>query len=84
MKHNAINYDFFYNADGTPWFYSMSVCMMNGAETLFHDVTPAITDEYAFASTLQKVELEGFTEDERWTNKETGIYSRTFRKYWDD
>jgi hypothetical protein len=84
MKYNAINYDFFYNADGSPWFYSMSVCMMDGAKTLFHDMTPAISDEYAFTSALQKVELEGFTEGERWTNEETGTYSRSFRKYWGD
>lgn len=84
MKYNAISYDFFYNADGSPWFYSMSICIMDGATTIFHDMTPPITDDYAFMTALQKVESEKFTESEPWENEDTGTYSRTFRKYWGD
>lgn len=75
----AISYDFYYNADGTPWFCSYAtVIMLNGE--IVHSELIQSSSEYDFKRLHDRILEQNFEKDSEYINPETHVRGETYRK----
>ena len=83
MKNNfstVITYDFFYNADGTPYFCSYSVTVLNGIEVV-HSELVQLNKREDFERLLKNAQEQGFKKEFDYTNPYDFTVSETYRKF---
>lgn len=79
-----ITYDFYYHADNTPWFCSLSVSVSIGDELeLVHSQLLQSDNTHDFERMRKDAIEQGFPLDFAYTNPATGVRGETYRKYWD-
>lgn len=74
-----ITYDFYYNADNTPWFCSLSTSVSIGDE-LVHSQLLQSENEYDFERMRKDAINAGFELDFEYTNPATNVRGETYRK----
>lgn len=80
----SVAYDFFYHADGSPWFCSYSTTIGRGT-TILHSELVQLDDPSDFERLLQNAEKEGFTRDHEYHNPIDNTTGHTYRKiFWDE
>lgn len=75
----TITYDFYYNADGTPWFCSYATTIMLNGEIIHSELIQS-SDEYDFNRLHNRVLEQGFEKDHEYINHETQIRGEIYRK----
>ena len=75
----TITYDFFYNADGAPWFCSYAtVIMLNGE--IVHSELIQSSSECDFERLHDRALEENFEKGYEYINPETHVHGETYRK----
>lgn len=75
----VITYDFFYQANRTPWFCSYAVSVMIGDKTV-HSELIQLSEQTEFERLQERVIKESFEKQSAYENSETGTYSETYMK----
>lgn len=78
----AITYDFYYHADNTPWFSSLSISVYIGDE-LVHSQILQSDNVHDFERMRKEVIEQGFPLDFAYTNPAINVRGETYRKFWD-
>lgn len=78
----TITYDFYYHADNTPWFCSLSVSVYNGDERVHSQILQS-DNTHDFERMRKEAIEQGFPLDFAYTNPATKVRGETYRKYWD-
>jgi len=75
-----ITYDFYYNADGTPWFCSLGTSVSIDDE-LVHSQILQSDSKYDFERMRKDAINTGFELDFEYTNPATNVRGETYRKF---
>ena len=75
----VITYDFYYNADNTPWFCSLSTSVSIGDE-LVHSQMLQSDSLYDFERMRKDAIADGFKMDFEYTNPANNVRGETYRK----
>ena len=75
----ALSYDFYYTADGEPWFCSFYTSIMVDCKCIHSELVQS--NDLADFERLRKNAIEaGFEKDYEYTNPTTGVRGETYRK----
>ena len=78
----SITYDFFYHADGTPWFCSYSTTIARGT-TVLHGELVQLDDPSDFERLLKNAQEQNFSMDSEYHNPVDGARGQCYRKtFW--
>lgn len=78
-----ISYDFYFTAEGQPWFYTYTTTIMDAKGNIIHGESLNGSDLFEFERLRKDAIEQGFPKDFTYTNPTTKVYGETYRKSWE-
>lgn len=79
----VISYDFYFTAEGNPWFYTFTAHLMDANNNVVFGESLNGESPEEFERLRKDAIDQGFPLDFTYTNPVTKVRGETYRKYWD-